>query len=215
MTEFITLTFISLLMIISPGPDFAMITRTSLGLGRRAGVGAAFGIALANLAHVAINILGLGILIAKSMFAFSILKILGALYLIYIGVKGLRARSERVNLSSPNLKEFSKNVVPKSPKLLHQGLSTGFLTCILNPKAALFFLSFFSVILSPNTPLPIQISYGMWIASLALIWFCLVAFFFTHPFISETLSNVKHWIERIAGAALILLGIHLLASQKI
>jgi threonine/homoserine/homoserine lactone efflux protein len=95
----------------------------------------------------------------------------------------------------------------------HKGLLSGFITSILNPKACLFFLSFFSVMLSPATELRTQIFYGVWISLLALIWFVLVAFFFTTPMIGQKLQNSKHWIERITGGVLMLLSLKLLSSK--
>lgn len=224
MSEFFMLTCISLLMIISPGPDFAMITRTSLGIGRQAGIGAAFGIALANLTHVLFNIFGLSVIIANSITLFTVLKVLGALYLIYIGVKGLGVKKNKIVLNKANealalpgdmeskigLQEGHQK---SQPKFFKHGLTTGFLTCMLNPKAALFFLSFFSVILSPETPFIIQTLYGTWISVLALAWFIMVAIFFTHSTMSRILSGCKHWIERIAGGALVVLGARLLLTK--
>src|SRR5271169_668034 len=98
--EFITLTIISILMIISPGPDFAILTKTSMVHGRMAGVAAALGIALANLCLVAVNLLGIGLLISESELAFTLLQILGGVYLLYIGFKGLRAKPSAPSLSA-------------------------------------------------------------------------------------------------------------------
>jgi threonine/homoserine/homoserine lactone efflux protein len=232
MVEFFTLTMIAFLMIVSPGPDFAIVTKTAVVSGRAAGFGAAFGIAMANFCLVCINLLGIGVLIAQSVLAFTVLKILGAIYLIYIGVKGLRAKpvakSAQTEISAKEIESemayiqsgvfqqsntHAKNPVLTSQTLAKKGFYSGFITSILNPKACLFFLSFFSVLISPGTALATQALYGIWICVLAMFWFSMVTLFFTNPIISEKLKNGKHWIERITGGLLILLGLHLLAAE--
>jgi len=213
MTEFFTITFIGLLMIISPGPDFAVVTKTSLIDGRLPGILSAVGVAIANLCHVTINLFGIGVIISQSLLAFTLLKILGAGYLLYIGYKGLRAKP----LGSLGVgKDEETTLVQESSthkNVRRRGLLSGFFTSLLNPKACLFYLSFFSVILSATTPLPHQIFYGVWLCVLACLWFTLVALFFTNPHIGAKLKNVKHWIERITGGALILLGLRLLGAK--
>ena len=204
MTEFFMLTLVAALMIMSPGPDFAIVVKNSLAFGRRSGMSASFGIAIATLCHVAINLLGVGVIIAQSIVAFTVMKVLGAAYLIYIGYKGIRTK--------PALKSaISETVVLETRK--PNGFYSGFLTSLLNPKACLFFLSFFSVILSPNTKIYTQIFYGVWISVIAVIWFSLVSLFFTTPKISQKIQDFKHWLERFTGGVLILLGIKLLSSE--
>jgi len=231
MNEFLTLTCIGLLMIISPGPDFAIATKASLIEGRIAGLMAAVGISLANLCHVAINLLGIGVVISQSILIFTVMKVLGAGYLLYIGFKGLRAKPLTQMLNDANLVEqnsshsasalssmadLTSTAVSASISKIKQakkGFMSGFFTSILNPKACLFYLSFFSVILSPQTPMISQIFYGLWLSFMALVWFMLVAIFFTNPIIGAKLKQGKHWIERFTGGVLVLLGIRLLSSQ--
>ncbi len=209
--QFIMLTFIGLLMIISPGPDFAIVTKTSLTDGRLAAIMASVGIALANLCHVGINLLGIGVIISQSMIAFTIMKILGAAYLLYLGIKGLRAKPQL------NIEDINKGNQPINFRdnfyLAKRGFSVGMFTSLLNPKACLFYLSFFSVILSPETSLTMQIFYGVWLSFLALVWFVLVSVFFTNPSISAKIRQGKHWIERFAGGALVFLGLRLLGTE--
>lgn len=212
--EFLTVTLIGLLVIISPGPDFAIVTKTSLSDGRVAGWASALGISIANLCHVALNLLGIGVIIAQSAVAFTILKILGATYLLYIGFKGLRAKPLPPTTESISTLDKTQDLSVRSCQALaKKGFQSGLLTSILNPKACLFFLSFFSVILSSDTPFFRQVFYGVWISFLALVWFTLVAFFFTNPIIGAKLKKGKHWIERFTGGALMFLGIRLLGTK--
>ena len=92
MTELLAVITITLLAVISPGPDFAMVTRNSLLLSRRAGVLTAVGIGLGVLVHVAYTLLGLGLLIQQSLWLFNAIKLLGAAYLVYLGLKMLRSQ---------------------------------------------------------------------------------------------------------------------------
>lgn len=206
MTEFFMLTLVAALMIISPGPDFAIVVKNSLTHGRTFGVYTALGIAIANLCHVAINLFGIGVVISQSIVAFTVMKILGAGYLLYIGYKGIRAKPAVVQ-DKPDIHINAK------PVREHNGFYSGILTCLLNPKACLFFLSFFSVMLSPTTPIATQIFYGVWISAMALFWFILVTFFFTSPVIGKKIDAFKHWLERFTGGVLILLGIKLLSYE--
>ncbi|HXH54339.1 MAG TPA: LysE family transporter [Gammaproteobacteria bacterium] len=207
MTEFFMVTLVSALMIISPGPDFAIVVKNSLAHGRVSGIYTAIGIAIANLCHVAVNLFGIGIIIAQSIVAFTIMKILGAIYLLYLGYKGIRAKPATAKDKPTAV------ITAVNPVRQHNGFYNGVLTSLLNPKACLFFLSFFSVMLSKTTAMSTQIFYGVWISSMALFWFILVAFFFTSPVIGKRINAFKHWLERFTGGILILLGMKLLIYE--
>jgi len=199
------------MMIISPGPDFAVVVRNSLTYGRRSGLLSSLGIAFASLCHVTLNLFGIGLILSQSVFMFTVLKVLGACYLLIIGFKSLRAKADpKISFS-----DISKNETESQNETLSMPKSflTGYLTCLLNPKACLFFLSFFSVILSASTPVFIQLGYGVWLSLMAFVWFCLVAIFFTNPKLSYKLKKCKHWIERFTGGILMIFGFKLLTSK--
>ena len=206
MTEFLSLTLIVALSIISPGPDFAVVVRNSLAYGRASACYTALGIALANLCHSLINLLGLGVIFTQSQTSFRVMKVVAAFYLVYLGYQGLKARKNAT--STPNARQNTKMLIKS-----HHGFYNGFITSILNPKAFLFLLSFFAVILSPQTPLLHQVAYGFWIASLAGAWFVLVAFVFTSDRMNQKMVALKHWLERITGGILITIGANLLISE--
>lgn len=206
MNEFLTVTLIGMLVVVSPGPDFAIVVKNSMMHGRAAGIQGAFGIALANLCHVAINLLGLGLIISQSATAFTVMKVLGAVYLIYLGCQGLRSKP------SDKLAQGTEAVGVSEKR--HYGFYSGLFTSLLNPKAGLFYLSFFSVILSSQTPILTQIYYGVWISFIALFWFILVSLFFTSAIMRLRMQTYKHWLERFTGGVLILLGLKLLTSKQ-
>src|SRR3989344_5815099 len=91
----LTVALVHLLAVISPGPDFLMITRNSLVYSRRSGIYSAIGLGLGILVHVAYSLIGIGILISKSVLLFNFIKYLGAFYLIYIGYKSLTSKSSK------------------------------------------------------------------------------------------------------------------------
>ena len=196
MTELIAVITITLLAIISPGPDFAMVTRNSLLLSRRAGVLTALGIGLGVLVHVTYTLLGVGLLIQKSHWMFSTLKLVGAVYLMYLGVKMLRTKPRSGLAESP-----------AAPLSDLAALRTGFLTNALNPKTTLFIVSLFMQVVQPDTSLAVQIGYGAFIPVVHVAWFALVALCFSTGTVQGRLLAVRHWIDRAFGGLLVGFGV--------
>ena len=196
MAELIAVITITLLAIISPGPDFAMVTRNSLLLSRRAGVLTALGIGLGVLVHVTYTLLGVGLLIQKSHWMFSTLKLVGAVYLMYLGVKMLRTKPRGGLAESP--------AAPLSDLV---ALRTGFLTNALNPKTTLFIVSLFMQVVQPDTSLAVQIGYGAFIPVVHVAWFALVALCFSTGTVQGRLLAVRHWIDRAFGGLLVGFGV--------
>lgn len=88
----------------------------------------------------------------------------------------------------------------------------GFLTNALNPKATLFFVALFSVVISPGTPVAVQAGYGLYMALATATWFTLVAVFFTLPRVRRAFARFGHWLDRLMGGILLLLAGELLLS---
>ncbi|PAA12466.1 LysE family translocator [Pseudomonas fragi] len=196
MTQLLAVITITLLAIISPGPDFAMVARNSVLLSRRAGVFTALGIGMAVLVHVTYTLVGLGVLLQQSQWLFSGLKLVGAIYLVWLGVKMLRA--------SPDAAAGDVTVAPLSDLA---ALRTGFLTNVLNPKTTIFIVSLFMQVLQPGTPLAVQIAYGGFIAVAHMVWFGLVAMCFSATAIRGRLLAARHWIDRVFGGLLVGFGV--------
>ncbi len=207
LTAFITVVVVHLLAVISPGPDFAMVTRNSLLYSRRAGIFTSLGLALGISVHVTYSLLGIGFVISRSIVLFSIIKWIGAAYLIYIGYKSFRSKPYEGEESAltPNAGELSGS----------RAIRIGFLTNVLNPKATLFFLALFTQVIDPATPLLIQLLYGVEMIGMTFVWFSFVSLMFSNPFLKRKIKTVQHHVERVTGAVLIALGIKVaLASQK-
>ncbi|MDF7630719.1 LysE family transporter [Erwiniaceae bacterium L1_55_4] len=196
MTELLAVITITLLAVISPGPDFAMVTRNSLMLSRRSGVLTALGIGLGVLVHVTYTLVGVGLLIQQSLWLFNLIKWVGAAYLIYLGAKMLRTKGG----SLPADQAFT-------PLSDIAALRTGFLTNALNPKTTVFIVSLFLQVVGSETPLSVQIGYGAFISLAHMAWFSLVAIFFSSGAVREKLLAIRHWIDRSFGALLVCFGI--------
>lgn len=201
--EFLTVAVIHLLAVASPGPDFVMVLRQSLSVGRTAAIWTSIGIGLGILVHVAYALLGLGLIISQSVQIFSLIKLIGAGYLLYIGWKSLRAQPDHSAAAVSDVLTSQKKYSAS------QALRIGFLTNVLNPKATLFFLSLFSVIIKPDTPQSVQLIYGLYMSIATGVWFCGLSFALTQPAVRRGFSRFGHWAERCMGVILIALGIRL------
>ncbi len=118
MLELVSVITITLLAVISPGADFAMVSRNSMFLSRRAGLLTALGISLGVLVHVSYSMLGIGLLISQSILLFNLVKFAGAAYLIWLGIGMLRSRKldpQKV-VTAPQLSDWQalRNICPRS-----------------------------------------------------------------------------------------------------
>lgn len=198
MTELIAVAIITILAVISPGADFAMVTRNSYLYGRRAGLLAASGIALGVQVHVMYTMLGVGLLIAKSPSLYFAIKIIGAIYLIYIGYQTFFARA--VISAEAGAGQKMGN---------WPALRAGFMTNAFNPKTTLFVVSTYTQVVQIDTSLLAQIGYGLFMSVAHWIWFSLVALFFSDHRLRAGMLRQQVILNRFIGAVLIVLGVSL------
>jgi RhtB (resistance to homoserine/threonine) family protein len=204
LTEIFSIAFIAFFMAISPGSDFVMVTRNSIFYGRSAGLYSSLGVSLGVWVHVAYSIAGLAVIISNSVLLFSIIKYLGAAYLIYIGWKTI-TENTKINISDDlHYSELSKISAFKQ----------GFISNLLNPKTTIFFLSIFTQVVDANTPVFIQIIYGAIISFAHLIWFGGVSIFLSKPAFLKSFNKHKNKIEKVVGVALITFGIKVAATSN-
>lgn len=197
--EFLTVAVLHLLAVMSPGPDFIMISRNSLIYSRKTGIYSSIGLALGILVHVTYSLVGIGLIISKSIALFSTIKFLGAGYLIYIGFQSLRSTSKE-----PAVDQLE---VTKQDLTRFKAIKMGFLTNALNPKATLFFLALFTQVIHASTPLTVKILYGAEMSLMTFVWFAIVSLILSHSAIKSRFSRVQHYLEKTTGAILIALGI--------
>ncbi|HEY4501490.1 MAG TPA: LysE family transporter [Candidatus Paceibacterota bacterium] len=196
---------VMLLAAISPGPDFLVVVKNSLGYSRSIGIVTALGVGSAIFVHVAYTIVGIGLIVSQSILIFSVIKILGAVYLCYLGLSLLRAKEQKIEL------EQTQRL---SDKTVWGAFREGFLTNLLNPKAAVFFVSVFSQIVSPKLPLFLQSLYGIEAAIIVSVWFSLLAVILSYSAIRNVFGKFQTRMLQIMGVALILLGIRLAFSKQ-
>jgi RhtB (resistance to homoserine/threonine) family protein len=195
---------ITLLAVLSPGADFAMVTRNSMLVSRRVGLFTAIGIALGVLVHVSYSMLGIGLLISQSIVLFNFIKLAGAVYLIYLGIRMLRAKRNTPQSATSAPVRLSAAAA----------LRVGFLTNALNPKTTLFVVALFTQVIQPETPVLIQLAYGAFMSVAHLVWFILVAYAFSSEAARTLVGASQHLIERAIGAVLVTLGIGLALSSS-
>lgn len=200
--EFFTVALVHLLAVASPGPDFAVMLRQALTQSRRNALFTATGIGLGILLHVGYSLLGIGLIIQQSVMLFTVLKVIGAVYLLWIAWHCLRSKPGGMHVQT------SGGKVQTGPAAFR----LGFLTNALNPKATLFFVSLFSVVINPGTPVLLQAGYGLYMALATGLWFAMVAIFFTHPRVRRGFNRFGHWLDRLMGGILLLLAGQLLLS---
>ncbi len=186
-----------LLAVISPGPDFVVALRNSLQYSRKTGIWTALGFALGVMVHVTYCVAGIALVIAQSPTLFNVIKIVGGFYLVYIGIQAFRATDQSF--------AFEDKLKPDVP--WHVGLKIGFITNILNPKATLFFLSIFSVLLKPETPFWVSLTTGSLMVINTFLWFVMVAYLFTQKKVRQAYIQKQGLIHKILGLILVVLGV--------
>ena len=192
--------------VVIPGADFAMVLRQSIAYGRRAGICTAAGVATAILVHGTYTLLGVGLIVGQSILAFNVIKTLGVLYLLWLGISALRAAPP----AAPDV------AGAKDGKQISDfaAYGLGFLTNLLNPKAVLFFLALFTTLVSAATPGPVKIVYLGSMSAMLLIWFAMVAIFFTMPSVRQGFFKLGRWFNRVTGITFILLALRVAVARQ-
>ncbi len=200
-----TVTLVHILAAMSPGPDFVMAVRNSLTYSRKTGMWTAVGFGLGIGVHIAYCAAGLAVIISQSILIFNTIKLLGAGYLIYIGLKSFFSKSSHVEINQEEEKEDISAIA---------AVKMGFLTNILNPKATLFFLGLFTLVISPDVPKTVLIAVSIIMIVNTVLWFMLVAIFFAQKRVRLVFERFQDIFSKFFGGLLIILGIRVALSQK-
>lgn len=208
------------ILVILPGPDFALIAKISLMNGRPQGQAAAVGVALGICVHTTAAMLGISAIIAQSVLWFSILKYVGAAYLVWLGIQAIRAGQRA---GQPVSAAVVKTAPEPNPARSVQRLTLrqwlhffgqGFLTNALNPKAVLIFLTFLPQFMDPHAPLAPQfLTLGSIMSGLCLFWYVPLAYMLgriRHIFEN---SRFQKWMQRCTGLVFIAFGLKLATAQ--
>jgi len=208
MRQFMVLAAIHFIAVVSPGPDFAITVQQSLRWGRKIGVATALGIGCGISLHVAYTLLGVGALMHMHSWVTKAIGTAGAIYLLYLAIQLLGSRGSAAPL--PPAVERTSDDFDTSQLTWSGAFSKGFLTNALNPKATLFFLAIFTTLVSPSTPLTIQIMYGVWMCAVNAAWFMAVANLFTVTRIRNSFLRFSSVIDKGMGVAFAVFAIRLL-----
>jgi threonine/homoserine/homoserine lactone efflux protein len=232
---FLLITSVHLLAAASPGPDFVLVSQQTLAKGRRTGLICSLGITLGLAVHIIYSVLGLATVIAHSQPLLTAIKWLGGAYLIYLGWQGIQAKPKKpldsansadatdsvVSVSQDKLTDqstLSKNISNKKPSSNTEStvaiLRRGFFCNVFNPKAPVYFVAIFTLVLSPDIPLWHLAIYGVWMMVLQMAWFSTVVMLLSIPTIHRRFQRFEHWIDRVLGTAMILLGLNLILRSR-
>ena len=199
MTEFLTVVVLHLFAVISPGPDFALISRQSIRYGRKIAIWTAAGIGVGILFHSLLAISGIIIVISANELYFSLVKFICSGYLIYLGISSI--------INSSSFQEIDESGLGKTG-----GFVTGLITNITNIKAFLFFTTLFGVVLDTKATLNLAI-YGLYMAAATFVWFSFVAYTFTSDIFRAKFGNMYFYIEKALGVILILIALRVALSE--
>lgn len=205
--EFLLIATVHLMAVASPGPDFAIVLRYAVRFGRQQALAASIGIGAAILLHVTWSLVGIAVLIQTTPWLFKVLSLAAAGYLAYIGLMALRSKAPQHPEQA--IAHNAEETAPSGGK----AFIAGFITNGLNPKATLFFLSLFAVIISPVTPLSYKIIYGVYMALATAAWFCMLSMLLTHTKVRAFLLLKGYWFDRMMGVLLLALAMHLLVNS--
>lgn len=187
--------------LMSPGPDFLIVLRNTLGQSARTGIFTALGIACANAVHMTYCLAGIGLLIAHSIVLFNVIKWIGAGYLVYVGWHAVRSRGMTLGDGSP--------ARAPAQKTDRQAFASGFITNLFNPKATLFFLALFTQMIDPAMPLGARLVFCGVCMLTAFSWFSLVSVVMGVPRVRTAYARASKGIDRVFGGFFIALGARL------
>lgn len=194
----------SFLLWITPGTDTMYILARSITQGRQAGLISTFGISSGILVHTVFAAFGLSAVLATSALAFTLIKVVGAAYLIYLGLEVLLKKSQSI---TPQVSAMS------GWQIYRQGIVTN----LFNPKIAIFFLAFLPQFVDPTAglgALPFLLL-GLFFVTGGTVWCLLIATFAASATrLARGNRRMSRWLERVTGCLYIVLGLNLLSSKS-
>lgn len=194
---------IAALGMISPGPDFFLVIKNAVRYPRLAAMMTAVGVIAGVATHMAYCVAGLAVVITTTPWLFSLLKYVGAVYLIWLGIQALRSRGgNTLDLSG---------LAPQRVGLW-KAFIQGYLCNLLNPKATLFFLAVFTQVLSLNSSVGEKLWYAGVIWGLTLVWWPLLVVLIQSEPVRRGLTKAQKLIDKLLGGVLISLGIKVALS---
>jgi threonine/homoserine/homoserine lactone efflux protein len=213
---------IIVVLTLTPGADTALVTRNTLAGGRAAGILTACGVAVGCLVHATLSALGLSAILQASAEVYTLVKWAGAGYLIYLG---LRALWEAGHISSdqPSVNETAATQhatgntqqVIQNPAFKMQHFRQGLITNLLNPKVALFYLTFLPQFLNPGDPVLLKsVALAAVHSTLGIAWLALYSSFLARLSGWFLSARIRRRMEAITGGLLVTLGLGLAWERR-
>lgn len=188
--------------LVLPGPDFVAVVRSSMTRGASAGLWTTAGVATGLGLYASLSLLGLSAILVDYQWLAWAVRILGGGYLIYLGIRLVLAKPERVSVTA-------EAELPRGNPLLF-----GFLVTLTNPKAVVLFTSVFATAVTEHTPVWLMgVMIALVVAS-ALVWYSTVSLFMSSAPVMRRFNHARHWIERAAGVCFIGIGGRLIADSR-
>jgi threonine/homoserine/homoserine lactone efflux protein len=201
--QLLVIVSVTCLVMVIPGPDMVLVLRNTYVGGRRAGLRTSCGVLTGNLVHITSGLLGIGWLISKSILAFAALKYAAAAYLIYLGVMSFRSGGTTLDGSHGEGRLGERHCFLQ-----------GFVSNVLNPKGALFYLGVFTVVIAPGTSAGTML---LLVSSMLLIsasfWLLFVSTL-DRPVVRERIGRSQRAVNRVSGGLLILLGVRVAFAER-
>ncbi|HUQ42460.1 MAG TPA: LysE family translocator [Candidatus Limnocylindrales bacterium] len=191
------------LLTISPGADMALVAKVTIARGRAAALVASLGICTGLFVHATASALGLSVVLATSSEAFTIVKLAGAAYLAYLGVRSVRDSFR----PAPD--------VGVTPVRARSSFAQGLLSNVLNPKVAVFYLTFLPQFIDPaGNVLAQSLLFAVAHSVMGIVWLAAYAYVLDRMSAFFARSGVRRWLERVTGAVLIGLGVRLAFERR-
>ena len=200
MNEFLTVVLLHLFAVMSPGPDYVLVTRQSIRYGRRVALWSSGGIGFGILFHSLLAVSGILFFIASNDFYLIFLKLICSAYLLYLGITSIINRSN-----------FDQNRVKEDKWSNANGFVAGLLTNITNVKALLFFITLFGVVLDSQSQGNL-ILYGIYMAFATFVWFSLVSYIFTSDIFKSQFLKFFKFFEKFLGVVLVIIALQLVVN---
>lgn len=185
--------------LISPGPNFLLITQVSSAESRRAGLCTALGISTGSALWAATAILGVSVIFSRFVWLYTGVRFLGGIYLVYLGIKAWGAAGQPIDPA--HALHTAREYWP--------ALRLGFLTHITNPKVTVFYASIFATMLVPGLPNWMRpAAFGIVVVD-SIVWHCGLALLFSTRRVQLAYQGAKQWVDRVSGTVMTAFGIHL------
>lgn len=202
-TALFSILTIHLMASISPGPDFFVVSQKTLLYGRRAGIFCSIGVCVGLLVHIGYSVAGLTTALAHSEHVSQWIGFVGGSYLVFLGSKSIKG-----SFTKKETNVMSDGREPASRSAFWSGLVVN----ICNPKAAIYFISLFSIIISPTMSTAKLLCVVISIIAVQMAWYLTFIFLVTIPVFKVKFDSKVHLVDRSLGMLMVLIGLYMIAS---